>query len=573
MWGYQPHFRVMLKTRAKDVFKLLGVDVELKVLLVGVLSPNKKNTNPVCVEPEDDEWPLELFDNLHTSIAEISRSHGLQQIFYSDEQSMLEKPERIHCDSVRKAVNQSLEPFDAEHDLYSFCGNACLVNDYYVVPVIQVPKWVFDKFPPLKLKQTTKTNQPTWQGPVSFIHACMIDLLKEAVNELNKTEPGKSLFDGVKRADEIVRDGATNFMLTPGAAVTSRYVYTDLFERFNLISSLMYEGLEGSGHLILASPENPSIHYLLNFEEPVPFSESRWVRKVLQMASKEIALIADSERIYGLGKLKDNYDFSSQNVFIVDFIDHYHWELRCGPQVLIRSRYGNPKLPQELIDEQRFKINYSRLFPKSSPPDHELLWKLFNATTQLPHGCMVIVAEDASAEANRLKQQGTSVKPTSMSVELLRRVSGIDGTIILDPHGVCYAVGVILDGSAAPECTPSRGSRYNSAIRYISASMTQRMAIVVSDDHSVDLLPLMPPQIQKNELELNISKIETATLDNYHNPRSWLDEHRFYLNPSQCERVNSALDRIEALPRDVGEILIITKRFTPNDMLDDSYFL
>ena len=120
---------------------------------------------------------------------------------------------------------------------------------------------------------------------------------------------------------------------------------------------------------------------------------------------------------------------------------------------------------------------------------------------------------------------------------------------------------------------PSRGSRYNSAIRYISASMTQRMAIVVSDDHSVDLLPLMPPQIQKNELELNISKIETATLDNYHNPRSWLDEHRFYLNPSQCERVNSALDRIEALPRDVGEILIITKRFTPNDMLDDSYFL
>ena len=276
MWGYQPHFRIMLKNRAKDVFKLLGVDVEPQVLLVGALSPNKKNPNPVCVEPEDDEWPLDLFDNLHTSIAEISRCHEHQQIFYTDEQSMLEKPERIHCDSVRKAVKQSLEPFDVKHDLYSFCGNACLVNDYYVVPVIQVPQWLFDKFPPLK--QITKTNQPTWQGPVSFIHACMIELLKEAVNELKQTEPGKSLCDGVKRADEIVRDGATNFMLTPGAAVTSRYVYTDLFERFNLISSLMYEGLEGSGYLILANPENPSIDYLLNFEEPVPFRESRWVR-------------------------------------------------------------------------------------------------------------------------------------------------------------------------------------------------------------------------------------------------------------------------------------------------------
>lgn len=570
MWGYQPHFRVMLKTRAEDIFKKLGVDVEPKVLLVGMLSPNKKNPNPVCIEPENDEWSLELFDNLHSSVAEISECHELQNIFYSDEQSMLEKPERIYCDSVRKAVKQALEPFDENHSVYSFCGNASLVDSYYVVPVIQLPKWIFEKFPPLK--KLNSNDRYAWQGHLSFIHACMFKLLKEADNELKQVEPGRSLSDGMKRADEIIRDGATSFMLTPGAAVTSSYVYTDLFERFNLISSLMYEGLEGSGHLILASPENTSIDYILSFEVPVPFSESRWVRKVLQMASKEIALVADAERIYGLGKLNHSYDSSIQNVFIVDFIDHYHWELRCGSQILIRSRYGDPKLPQELIDEHRFKVNYSRLFPDSSPVDHDLLWTLFNAAAQLPHGCMIIVAEDATAEAIRLKQQGTAIKSTLMSVELLRRVSGIDGTIILDIHGVCYAVGVILDGSAAPECTPSRGSRYNSAIRYISAGNSQRMAIVVSDDHSVDLLPLMPPQIQKSELELNISKIEVATLDNYHMPRSWLDDHRFYLNTSQCERVNKALDRIEALPRDVGEILIITNRFTPNDNIDESYF-
>jgi hypothetical protein len=160
-----------------------------------------------------------------------------------------------------------------------------------------------------------------------------------------------------------------------------------------------------------------------------------------------------------------------------------------------------------------------------------------------------------------------------MTPDLLRRVSGIDGTIILDPHGICHAVGVILDGVATVDCTPSRGSRFNSGLRYISPEGTRRLAIVVSDDHTVDLIPLLPPQIARTDMETNVSALEKATLDNYHKPRNWLENHRFYLNSKQCEIVNSALDRIEALPRDVGEIVIITTRFKPDSSMNDSYLL
>jgi len=41
-----------------------------------------------------------------------------------------------------------------------------------------------------------------------------------------------------------------------------------------------------------------------------------------------------------------------------------------------------------------------------------------------------------------------------LTPEVFRRVSGIDGAVMVDAAGICYAVGVILDGMAATECTP-----------------------------------------------------------------------------------------------------------------------
>ena len=47
----------------------------------------------------------------------------------------------------------------------------------------------------------------------------------------------------------------------------------------------------------------------------------------------------------------------------------------------------------------------------------------------------------------------------------------------------------ILDGLATEKGDSSRGSRYNSAVRYVESSRYACLAIVVSEDGLIDLLP------------------------------------------------------------------------------------
>jgi DNA integrity scanning protein DisA with diadenylate cyclase activity len=72
-------------------------------------------------------------------------------------------------------------------------------------------------------------------------------------------------------------------------------------------------------------------------------------------------------------------------------------------------------------------------------------------------------------------------------------ITAIDGAVLIDPTTTCYAIGVILDGLASNKGTPSRGARYNSAIRYVETCKYPCLAIIVSEDGSIDLVPdLMP---------------------------------------------------------------------------------
>ena len=229
----------------------------------------------------------------------------------------------------------------------------------------------------------------------------------------------------------------------------------------------MYEGGKGIGRLILIHPENEAIDYLIQFIQPVSLREPRWVRKILQMAASGSAIVADSQRIYGLGHLKPTHDSGEQDAFTINFLDHYYWELCCGDLVLLRSQYGVAKLPQEYFDQQSFIANYIRLFPLSSVEDSLYLWDLLQVQIKQESGSMIVVAEDAAIEAKRLSKQGTSIVPTRITETLLQSISSIDGTILLDPYGICHAFGVILDGEVNEECTPSRGSRYNSGVRYV----------------------------------------------------------------------------------------------------------
>src|SRR3546814_4239144 len=93
-------------------------------LLVGVRKPGHANRNPVCIEPEDGQWPLALFDGLVGSIDDIYSKHHLQNMIFGDEPSMRDKPEWMHRDSVTTAVRRALMPYDERQGVRSFVGQA-----------------------------------------------------------------------------------------------------------------------------------------------------------------------------------------------------------------------------------------------------------------------------------------------------------------------------------------------------------------------------------------------------------------------------------------------------------------
>jgi len=566
MWGYQVYYRVVVQLRMNNVLEELGVaGAGAECLLVGAKIPGESKPYEVCVEPEDGKWPLAIFDGLLTAIESEVRDHPLRNIWYGDEPSMRDKPENIRRDSVRKAVQSALATYDSENDVRSFAGEPARVGGYYIVPVLQLPDGLFHRFKPL---------EPITDASPSLIHSAVAQVLRDAHDELLRPDPGRGLIGRSRSADDIVRRAAADFMHTPALAIgTQNFDGADLFERFNLISSLMYEGTEGTGRMLLANPDGPSVNVLLELSEPVPFRQPRWARKVLQMASSETALIADCEDILGLGTIADGFDpWTTQNVFTVEFHGHYHWSLCCGEEVLLVSRFGAPSLPQERFPRHRLIDTFRRLFDEATNEDVEAFIVLFDTAVAQHHGSMLVVARDAADEADRLRGQGTRIAPVKLTSQLYRRVSDIDGTILVDPHCVCHAIGVILDGAARPECTPSRGSRYNSGIRYVRASDIPRMAVVVSDDHTVDVIPVLRSRIARAAVEEQIAALESSSRDNYHPAINWLDGHRFYLNQAQCDRVNAALERIRREPMEVGCVMIDWREFEPNPGLTEDYF-
>ena len=76
--------------------------------------------------------------------------------------------------------------------------------------------------------------------------------------------------------------------------------------------------------------------------------------------------------------------------------------------------------------------------------------------------------------------------------EVVRTITAIDGAVLLSPDGTCHAIGVILDGLSTSSGNPMRGSRFNSAVRYVETSRRQfgyvAYAIVVSEDGMIDLI-------------------------------------------------------------------------------------
>ena len=483
--------------------------------------------------------------------------------------------------SIRDAIRQILEAHQARPKNRRFYVSLpAQVQEYWVCAVLSLQDDIIALYPALRknvVRFHDEYGSYSFSLPASLLDAVTEQFLKYTREELSKPKPID--IDNEK----ILRDA--------GAALTKNIVprMTDkltgqgysLFRDCSTISSLLYERSAGSGRILLATKDHPAIKPTVTLASPVELRNYRAARKLLQLSFDDVLLHSDSSQIWGLAEVGE-YDHSKEDLFEVRILDHHHWELRHNDCNFMTVRYGVPSLPKREIDEQAFRSNVTRIFKKISDSSTNRLLSLVKEAERESHGTMLLISTTAEKEAKRLASQGTPITPCLMTPKLLKHLTPIDGAILLNPDGMCYAIGTILDGQATNNGDPSRGARFNSAVRYVESApdKTRCLAVIVSEDGGIDLVPNLSPPIKRSAIDKAITELEHQQSANQlsvprcHKTLNWLDENRFYLTQADCDLLNTLVSELEdrskresQYPIDIGR-----KTFKPNPAMDEELY-
>jgi hypothetical protein len=585
MWGYQCHFRISKEIDAKTVFGRIDKRFEPEVFLVGVLIEDRIDRYQACVEPEKDFWiqskdfnkALELAKKIRPSYPEsgMMQSHPLAQEWQDDELTR-----RSIADAIQQIINDNNKK--PSHISY-FVSQPSKLYGYIVCIVLGLQTSVLESYPSLKNNRVPLHECRDIAVSTSFIDAAVTTYLEKASVELNLPNPGLSLSG--QNADETLRSAANRLMTDLAyracpfgeaaneTGIGGWYVF---FSLCNGIASAYYEKSVASGMMILAKKDHTAIKTAIKFTHPTELGLIRGARKLLQLSSKKLALHTDSKSIYGLVEER-GYSEEEENLFKIRFIGHYHWEVAHTNRVLMKVKYGQPYLPKPPFNIAKFRKDLPRIFGKMTEKHINRILDLIHEAEKEKHGTLLLITKAAKIEAERLRTQCTPIKPKRLTTKMLRNLTPIDGAVVLNPKGTCYAVGAILDGLATEEGAPSRGARYNSAIRYRSASKHPCMLIVISEDGGVDFIPDLKPAIKQSQIEDAIAELkqinnaEQINHKKYNRTMEWLDKHRFYLLKYHCIEINK-LKKLIYDKKAPGKLIINWSDFTPNSSLDISLY-
>ena len=573
MWGYQHIFQISVQVAAESIFTYLDKRLRPKVFLIGVLYEEKENSYPICLQPEDCGYYPEQFLKINDTAAYLESTDEDSKIFHSDPIAEERYKHYIHNKSIKSAIENILSELDKESDIMSFCSMPIAVEGYMVCTVLQLSHEVLD----FHYSLTNRIADGRFNIYTSLINATVNVFLDACSKALKEPNPGIN-FNVIERgAEEMIRLAGKNLMYTPAYAGHEITGLHGLFDACNIISSLMYEGEEGIGKMVVSRRGHPNVNIALSLILPVRITEYRAVRKLLELSSERFCLLSDSGYIYGFGQINGCYNEKAEDLFIINFTKHYTWELIHAGNVLMNVAYAQPQLPKQRMDETKFKSDVCRIFKNISVHGLEALWSLVLKATEQKHGTMVVVSTGAKEEANRLAKQCTLIAPALLTSEIMQQITGIDGAVLLGPDCICYAIGVILDGLASDKGTPSRGARYNSAIRYVESSKHPCLAIVISEDGTIDLIPNLIPQIHRSEIInaiINFKAVRNSSEINvkeFNGLMKWFQDHKFYLIKDYCDEINELRKEIEEKMSD-DNLRIVYDDFIPDGEMNKTYF-
>lgn len=569
MWTYQRTFRSSARNGAESALELIGFRGRPDIWLIGFRVADD-HAFDICIEPEDGPYSPNDLSDIPRRAEELYQQHPEHDRFYSAPHIHEKKHRELRRRMRGEALAEALAAAPAGHGRTFFANGSPRVGDYEVHILISVESDALAKVPRLETTQRDRAKIPP-----SLVHAVIDEILIRATRNLYLPDPGMEL--GVLGAgrSEIVRSATETFV----RAILYCAGYLDGEEADLLlsgISALPYEGRAGTGRLIIAKPEDTAIDVVLKLQRPVNLRDTRAVRKLIEASGINADLLVGDGFVYGLGLLKPDYDESDETVFVVSVANRGTWELYHGDKSLLSVRDGVAGLPVHTLDIENFEDLVDRLLPGADKPT---LTSLARAAGRHQHGAMLVVSSDAAAEAQRLSPQAWAVEPVPLDPDLLTQLTAMDGAVLVDSQGYCHAIGVILDGHAAGQGDPSRGSRYNNPVRYLDSESPPSVVVVYSTDRSTDILPQLRPRVYRNRVDSAVRRyLDLAAVRPPHLPHiseAWdaVKSLQFYLSEEQCAALNAARATIDEWRKENTMIRIIEADLLADPGMNASYWL
>lgn len=299
-----------------------------------------------------------------------------------------------------------------------------------------------------------------------------------------------------------------------------------IFEEINYISTLSYEGADVHAKLAIMNKNlaDNFVTYYIKLDRPVSFSEYRKVRKLLQTSDESTYLLGDNEKIFGLGKFNKLGELklkleNNNTILIVEFTGRFEYKISTAfiaddminselvkyvvkENLLLNIKNGKPNLIEnqysESILESILKQAFKNDFKKDPEEKIASLKRIVYYAKNQKHGTTLVITtpELAKAETSKLVNQSIKIENKNLAScdyleNLIYKITNIDGAIYIDTNSNCHAIGVILDGTADERHgDSSRGSRYNSAIKYSlkEGIGNSCVIIVISEDGMIDII-------------------------------------------------------------------------------------
>jgi hypothetical protein len=482
MWEHQSLFRVSAQLFAEGIFNLLDRNLRPEVFLLGLAS-GREHDDPesVVVEPSSLRYQPSEFAGIKELASSFEENAGPRENVYHLHPQDHDRMEKQHWyELVCRATDQTLQTIVAnrQENRRAFCSTPLSLNGYLVVVVVMLAADAYGAYYTLPGK-----SGQNW--PSSLPHAAVLEFLHECTRALREADTADNEQPVLDRDyNEVLRGAGRRLMLriSPGNM-------HGLYDACLGVAALRHEGGEGQGTMLLGRRQHAAIVPVLTLETPVPLRDHRSIRKLLELTEGRTGLVSDASHVFGLGYSVDEASPQYEPLATVQFTNHYGWELRHGGHTLMRVVSNTPRLPQGKVQADNFSRVVRQVFPDVNEDGVSYLWELALEASGQSHGTMLCITTGAKPEAERLRRQCFRVVPRPMTAPVLRQASSIDGAVLIEPSGVCYAIGVILDGQATEKGDSSRGARYNSAVRYVSSSPYPCLAVVVSEDGWIDLLP------------------------------------------------------------------------------------